>query len=81
MAAAVGSELVTALLAYTFGMLLATVALVLWIFVWLLVAVRVVRRDDLGAGGKVLWLVVILVLPLVGLLAYFLWDATRTTPT
>jgi hypothetical protein len=72
---------VTALLAYTFGMLLATVALVLWIFVWLLVAVRVVRRDDLGAGGKVLWLVVILVLPLVGLLAYFLWDATRTTPT
>ena len=69
-----------AVLAYTFGMLLATVALVLWIFVWLLVAVRVLRRRDLGAGGKVLWLFVILVFPLVGLLAYFLWDATRTTP-
>ena len=52
-----------ALLAYTFGTGLAAAALVLWIFVWLLVAVRVVRRRDLGFGGKVLWLVVILVDP------------------
>jgi hypothetical protein len=66
-----------ALLAYTFGMLLATAALVLWVFVWLLVAARILRRPDLGAGGKVLWLVVILVIPLAGLLAYFLWDAAR----
>jgi uncharacterized iron-regulated membrane protein len=64
-------------LAYTFGMLLATAALVLWVFVWLLVAVRVLRRPDLGVGGKLLWLVVILVLPLVGLLGYFLWEAAR----
>jgi hypothetical protein len=66
-----------ALLAYTFGMLLATAGLVLWVFVWLLVAVRVLRRHDLGIGGKLLWLVVILVIPLVGLLGYFLWDAAR----
>lgn len=65
------------MLAYTFGMGLATAALVMWIFVWLLVATRIVRRHDLGAGGKVLWLLVILVLPLLGLLAYFLWDASR----
>ncbi|HSF60636.1 MAG TPA: PLDc N-terminal domain-containing protein [Gaiellaceae bacterium] len=65
------------MLAYTFGMGLATAALVMWIFVWLLVATRVVRRHDLGVGGKVLWLLVILVLPLLGLLAYFLWDASR----
>lgn len=58
-------------------MLLAIAALVTWIFVWLLVAVRVVRRHDLGAGGKTLWIVVILVLPFVGLLVYFLWDASR----
>jgi hypothetical protein len=65
------------MLAYTFGMGLATAALVVWIFVWLLVAVRVLRRHDLGVGGKILWLLVILVLPLLGLLAYFLWDASR----
>jgi Phospholipase_D-nuclease N-terminal len=70
-----------ALLAYTTGMLLATAALVAWIFVWGLVAVRVVRRHDLGVGGKAIWLVVILVLPIVGLLLYFLWDAARPRST
>jgi len=70
-----------ALLAYTFGTGLAAAALVMWIFVWLLVAVRVVRRHDLGVGGKVLWLVVILVVPLLGLFAYFLWDAARPRST
>ena len=60
-------------------MLLAIAALVTWIFVWVLVASRIVRRPDLGAGGKLLWIVVILVLPVVGLLVYFLWDAARPT--
>jgi hypothetical protein len=58
-------------------MLLATAALVAWIFVWFLVAIRVFRRVDIGAGGKALWIVVILVFPIVGLLVYFLWDAAR----
>lgn len=66
-----------ATLSYTFGTGLAAAALVAWILVWLLVAVRVLRRRDLGLGGKVLWLIVILVVPLVGLFVYFLWDATR----
>jgi hypothetical protein len=58
-------------------MLLAIAAVVVWICVWILVAIRVVRRTDLGVGGKVLWLVVILVIPVVGLFVYFLWDAAR----
>jgi Phospholipase_D-nuclease N-terminal len=61
--------------------LLATAALVAWIFVWFVVAVRVFRRDDIGAGGKALWIVVILVFPIVGLLLYFLWDAARPRTT
>jgi hypothetical protein len=72
---------IAAVLAYTSGMLLATAALVAWIFVWLVVAVRVLRRDDLGVGGKVLWLVAILVLPVLGLFVYFLWDAARPRST
>lgn len=64
-------------LAYTFGTGLAAAALVAWIVVWLLVAVRVIRRPDLGIAGKLLWLVVILVIPVVGLFIYFLWDAAR----
>jgi len=64
-------------LAYTFGTGFFTIALVVWIVVWLVIAVSVVRRRDLGFVGKVFWLVVILVIPLVGLFIYFLWDAAR----
>ena len=61
--------------------LLALAALVVWVFVWFLVAIRVMRRHDIGAGGKVLWILVILVVPVVGLFVYFLWDAARPRTT
>ena len=57
--------------------LIATIGLIAWIAIWALIAIRVLRRQDLGPGGKVLWIVVILVLPLLGLFIYFLWDAAR----
>ena len=69
------------LLAYTFGQGLATAALVTFVVVWFLVAVRIIRRDDIGVLGKIPWIVAILVIPLVGLLAYFLWDAARPRTT
>ncbi len=56
---------------------MAFAALAAFLFVWLLVAVRVIRRDDIGPLGKVLWIVAILVVPVLGLLAYFIWDAAR----
>jgi hypothetical protein len=40
-----------------------------------------VLRDDLGTAAKVLWIVLILIFPLVGLLVYFLWDAARPRTT
>jgi hypothetical protein len=61
--------------------LLATAALIAWIAVWLIVAYTVVRRDDIGVAAKVLWIVLILVFPVVGLLVYFLWDAARPRTT
>jgi hypothetical protein len=57
--------------------LIATIGLIAWIAIWLVVSTRVLRRHDLGAGGKALWIVVILVIPLLGLFIYFLWDAAR----
>ena len=69
------------LLAYTFGTGLAFAALVAWIVVWFVVAVRILRQPGLSVAGKVLWLAVILLVPLLGLLVYFLWDASRTRPT
>jgi magnesium-transporting ATPase (P-type) len=66
-----------ATLAYTYGQGFFTIALVVWIVVWLFVAGGVIRRRDLGIVGKLVWLVVILVIPLVGLFIYFLWSASR----
>ena len=65
------------ILAYTFGMFLATAAIVAWAVAWVVGAISVFRRQDLGAGGKAVWLVVLLVLPILGLLIYYLWDAAR----
>lgn len=61
--------------------LLATAALIAWIVVWLIVAYRVVLRPDLGVAAKIVWIVLILIFPLVGLLVYFLWDAARPRTT
>ena len=69
------------LLAYTFGQGFAAVTLAVFLFVWALVAVRIVRRDDLSVLGKVVWIIAILVIPLAGLLVYFIWDAARPRST
>jgi hypothetical protein len=69
------------LIAYTFGQGLAAITLAVFLFVWALVAIRIVRRNDLGVLAKVLWIVGILVVPVAGLLVYFLWDAARPRTT
>ena len=55
--------------------LLLTAAIVAWIISWVVGAIAVFRRGDLGVGAKVLWLVVLLVFPIVGLLVFYLWQA------
>jgi Phospholipase_D-nuclease N-terminal len=45
--------------------------------VWVIAALGVLRRRDLGAGRKALWLVVLLVLPIAGLLVWYLWRAAN----
>lgn len=52
--------------------LIATVALIAWILVWLVVAYRIIERGDIGTGTKVLWIILILLFPIVGLLVYWL---------
>ena len=74
------SVVAATVLAYTFGTGLAFAALAVWVFVWILVAIRVLARRDLGVLGKIVWLAVILLIPLLGLLVYFIWDASRTRP-
>ena len=61
--------------------LLVVAAIVAWAIAWMVGAVSVLRRRDLGAGGKALWLVVLLVLPFLGLLVYYLWQAANPDHT
>ena len=61
--------------------LLATAALIVWILVWLVVAYRVITRDDIGVAAKVVWIILILIFPLVGLFVYYLWDAFKPSTT
>ena len=56
-------------------------ALAAWAVAWIVGAVDIFRRRDLGVGGKVLWLVVLLVLPIIGLLVYYLFAAAAPRPT
>jgi hypothetical protein len=57
--------------------LLLYAAIAAWLLAWGVGAVGVFRRGDLGVGGKALWLVLLLVLPLVGLLVWYLWQAAN----
>jgi hypothetical protein len=60
------------MLAYTFGTLLVTIAIVAWIACWVGGAVDVFRRTDLSGGAKVLWLCVLILIPFLGLFVYYL---------
>lgn len=57
--------------------LLVYAAVAAWLLAWAIGAVGVLRRGDLGIGGKLLWLVVLLVLPIAGLLVWYLWQAAN----
>ena len=65
------------MLAYEYGTLLVAAAVVLWLVLWVGVVIEVIRRRDLGIGGKVLWIVIVLVLPFIGLFIYALVRAAR----
>jgi uncharacterized iron-regulated membrane protein len=57
--------------------ILVVAAVAAWALAWVVGAVAVFRRGDLGVGSKLLWLLVLLVLPLVGLLIFYLWQAAN----
>ena len=61
--------------------LLITAVVIAWILVWLMVAYRIVTRNDIGVAAKVVWIVLILIFNVVGLFVYFLWDALKPRTT
>jgi Phospholipase_D-nuclease N-terminal len=64
-----------ALLAWEFGMGLAIAAVVAWIVAWVVAAIDIVKRRDLSLLAKVIWIIVVIAIPLVGLFIYYIAKA------
>jgi hypothetical protein len=60
---------------------LVAAVVIVWILVWLMVAYRILARNDIGVAAKVVWIVLILIFNVVGLFVYFLWDAFKPRTT
>jgi Phospholipase_D-nuclease N-terminal len=52
-------------------MLLAVLIVIPLLLIWVLTLVDLFRRHDLSTGGTVLWALVVLVLPVIGVIIYF----------
>ena len=61
--------------------LLVTAVVIVWILVWLMVAYRILTRNDIGVAAKVVWIILILIFNVIGLFVYFLWDALKPRTT
>lgn len=61
---------------YTFGNFIANAfaifMFVLWLWLFITVAGDLFRRDDISGFGKVLWVILLVVLPYIGIFAYIL---------
>ena len=47
-----------------------TLIAIVWVVIWILVLVDIVRRRDLTAGKKAAWALLVLILPVIGLIIY-----------
>jgi hypothetical protein len=52
--------------------ILIIAALVLFLILWIRAVIDVFRRGDLSGAAKAAWAIIMLILPLIGLLVYYM---------
>lgn len=52
--------------------MLAVLIAIPLLLIWVLTLVDLFRRHDLSTGRKVLWAIVVLILPVIGVIMYFI---------
>jgi len=52
--------------------MLITLLIIIWVVIWILLVVDLVRRRDLSLVAKLLWGLVMLVLPIIGAVIYLI---------
>ena len=50
--------------------MLITLIVIVWVLIWIVALVEIVRRKDLTTMAKIVWALVVLLLPVVGLIVY-----------
>jgi hypothetical protein len=50
--------------------MLLTLLVIIWVLIWALTVVDIVRRRDLATTAKVLWALGVLILPVIGIIVY-----------
>jgi hypothetical protein len=63
--------------------MLFTLLAIVWLLIWVLGLVDIVRRRDLRTSSKVLWALAVIFVPVVGVLVYLVArpaDATQYVP-
>jgi hypothetical protein len=50
-------------------MLIGAIAII-WVLIWALVLVDIIRRKDLTGNKKVAWALIVLIIPIVGVIIY-----------
>jgi hypothetical protein len=63
--------------------MLLTLLVIVWVLIWVLAVVDIVRRHDLRTSSKVLWALAVIFVPVVGVIVYLVArpaDATQYVP-
>jgi len=63
--------------------MLLTLLAIVWLLIWVLAVIDIVRRHDLRTSSKVLWALAVIFVPIIGVLVYLVArpaDATQYVP-
>jgi len=66
------------LITSAFGGTLGLICLILWLALSLYSLINILRTHAINGGSKVLWMLIIIVVPIVGSLTYLFWRGVKT---
>lgn len=66
--------LITSAIGGTFGLIF----LILWAMLSIYSLINVLRNGSINGGAKMLWVVIIIVVPILGSLTYLFWRSVTT---
>ncbi|HEY0245571.1 MAG TPA: PLDc N-terminal domain-containing protein [Mucilaginibacter sp.] len=65
--------LLTSAITGTFGLIF----MIIWALLFVFTLLNILRNHNLGVGNKLIWIVIILVVPILGSLIYILWKSAQ----